>query len=203
VAGGVFALAGASFLVHGAAGVGRNARGRRVAAALPHEPWRADFRWDERGVRDDNLRHALKPMWFAVVLVAFLVPFHWWAFFSKIGPWPVKAIVGLFDLIALLPLGQGAYRLLQLAKYGRSELRYDRFPYFLGDAMGARFVNSRGLGEFRNLTFTLRCLEEQYETRTSGNERQQVVVVYQLYADSLPLPAGDYATRLAQSPPRY
>jgi hypothetical protein len=110
--------------------------------------------------------------------------------------------------------------LVQQAKYGRARLAFPSFPFFLGDTLTARLGTSRAIGEFKKLTFTLRCIEERTETRRSGTRTSIQTVCDQLWAEEVALgagavregneitvrfelPEGDYGTRLSDSPARY
>jgi len=121
-------------------------------------------------------------------------------------------------LVVLAILAGGVYFLLRALKYGQSELRWKRFPFFLGEALEVEFVNAHGFGRFRSLTLTLRCIEERIESRGDSTS----VVCYELYADTVrmeeggeynagdgalplafPLPADGRPTALSLHPPVY
>ena len=131
-----------------------------------------------------------------------------------------RVLVGFFDLILVLWWSGIVMTLVQQAKYGRARLAFRSFPFFLGDTLAARLGTSRAIGEYKKLTFTLRCIEERTETTRSGNKTTIRTVCDQLWADersleggalregnevpvSFDLPVGEYGTRLAEAPARY
>lgn len=221
--GGIFLAAGLLVLVYGIRSMRQTARVKEMLQRHPDEIWLADHPWNVREAQDDTLRRASGMFFGAAFLLFFLAPFNWWAFFSNQGNWFVTTVVLFFDAILLIVLGSGVYLLARSLKYGRSTLRFPTFPFFLGENLEAVFHTDRDIGFFRKLSFTLRCIQEQYETRGSGKNRQTVVVCYQLYADSMaidepgehrqmgpemrlsfPLPSGSaLATCLRLRPPRY
>ena len=89
-----------------------------------------------------------------------------------------------------------AYRsvrpLAQLVRYGSGGLRYGRFPFFLGETLDVSFERTGRMGELRELTATLRCVEERYEMRGRGEDRSPVVVGYEAHRETkhVRVPAG-------------
>ena len=220
--GALFGLAGLSFVVHGARGISRKAAWKRLQAMHPDEPWQADHAWDAEGVWDDTGQRILKTFYAGFAMAIFMVPFNWIFVLRERHPFGM-AIVGPFDVIIAGILGYGVYLIARRLKYGTTYLRFERFPFVLGDAIDVRFGTSKGIGAFDRLSFTLRCIQERYETRGSGENRSQQVVCYQRYTDSLvmdeaglfqggdaecplafPLPDdAELTTALAERPPRY
>ncbi len=217
VMGAVFAFCGASMSLHGAAGLRRLARARRLRSLHPDQPWISDHPWERRGSRDDTLRRASQRLVASGVFAAFLIPFNGWAFGSEAGGLFVIAAVLLFDAVTLLVFGHALYLFARRAKYGRSYVRFDRFPFFVGDELSVWLKRPPRL-EGNALTATLRCVEERYGQHDSGGRRRQAAVSYELHEESkqidisshsrdlaisFPLPADGPTTRLAQRPPRY
>ncbi|MHC5023686.1 MAG: hypothetical protein ACYTGG_07220 [Planctomycetota bacterium] len=216
----IFGLPGLFLIWHGLDTVRRRGRARRMMLLRPHEPWLADYPWNTTGARDDGVRGIVACVLGLGYLAVFLVPFHWWAIAAG-GGWFVGGLVGLFDLVLLLFAGQLIHRVLQRAKYGRSYLHYGAFPFVPGDVLEAVFDCPRGLGHVEQLTCTLRCVEEAYEERGTGDDRRAEVVCYEAYRDtfevdepaehrgdrgmavSFLLPQDALTTDLASRPPRY
>jgi hypothetical protein len=187
----------------------RAAARRRALADAP--PWQRDLPWDRKGTKDRAGPRVANAFLGSFFLAVFLVPFNWWAFLSGKGPLPVEVLVGLFDLIALLVLGNACYRLAQLLKYGSSRLGFRDFPFFLGERLEVVFAPNR----FDEVRFTLRCVEERYER--SGESTS--LVCYELHRDERTLLPGtlepevavafdlpdepDLANRLGEMPVRY
>jgi hypothetical protein len=191
-------------------------------ALHPDEPWRADHSWDPAGGSyspGSSLAGQLAVMAF---MAALLAPFNYFAFYEPRPDMPTwaKLLVGFFDLILVLVVVGIVMTLVQQAKYGRSRLAYQSFPFFLGDRLSARLGSSRPIGQFKKMTLTLRCIEERTETTRSGGKTTIRTVCDHLWSDevvleggamregnevpvSFDLPSGDYATRLAEPPARY
>jgi hypothetical protein len=176
----LFVLAGLSFIWHGLDGVRRKAKIKIVKTTRASSPWLWDYEWQALGISDNKLKKVMHGLIMLIVVGAFLAPFHWWAFVSDEGSFMVKAMVVFFDLV--FGLGGGYYFLNNLAlflKYGNSRLRFSSFPFLLGDTLSVVLV---GLpSEINQLQLNLRFIEEQYETRGSGRNKESRVVCYQLY----------------------
>ena len=187
----------------------------------PDAPWYADYPWDERGITDQALRKALNPFVGAVVFTVFAAPFHCLILTIRDMPGVFTIGVVVVYLIVAACIGQGIYRLLRYRKYGSTNLRFNRFPFFLGDKLEVEMSNPRGIGEFRSIEIALLCIEEQIVRRGTARNRTRSVVCYQIYGDtvrfekgvykkggaSVPitflLPADASPTSLSASPPTY
>src|SRR5688572_30530898 len=55
----VFFMAGAGVAWAGASGWSKRNRAKRLKRDNPHQPWLADFRWNSRMAKDDNLAYAV------------------------------------------------------------------------------------------------------------------------------------------------
>lgn len=220
--GGVFALVGTFCELHGLRGLLRTARLKAQLALHADEPWYGDHDWDPHGVRDDSRRNLIRGFLGLGFLAFFLSIFNWWAFLSEDTVVVLQIIVGLFDAVLLLGLGTLLHRLGRRLKYGRSKLRFCRFPFFLGESVDVELENRRGIGRYDRITLTLRCIQERIVTRGTGRNRSTSVVCYEQYCDtktiegpaahragdppiriSFELPDGDYETCLRERPPRY
>jgi hypothetical protein len=203
----------------------RARRARRLARSRPSEPWRADHRWDPRGARDDTLQRALRSLAGAVVMGLLVVPFNWLAFgpgrqLPTLGRLFYGLVTGIFDALIVGLLGYGIYLLLRLARHGGSALRFERFPFLLGERLAADLEAGRAGRGVESLQATLRCVEETYESEP-GDESASTVC-WQLYAErrdvprapvpgstgwrariEFDLPSVPLGTRLSARPPRY
>lgn len=168
-----FALAGLMVGVNGVRGV-LNGRRAKALRRLRREKWFLDYDWEPHGITDRALARVGQSLGALFFLAVFLVPFNWWAWMSGEGPWMVKGIVGLFDLMLVVMAGSALYRIGQFLKYGYSRLRFRAFPYFLGDDLEVVFAPNR----FDRLKFTLRFVEERnVQTGTGENRNTQLVSV--------------------------
>ncbi len=167
--GGLFLLLGLWLMGTGVAGWLRRARVQRGQLERPGEPWYWDHPWDRDVARLGILGKTVSEVVWMLGFSAFAAPFC--VFFFPFG-----LILGL---LALAGWGVTVYRLLQRLKYGGSEVRFGRFPFLLGSEMEVAFVGASRLRGYRTLTLTLRCVEEEFETRGNAN----TVVAYALYED--------------------
>ncbi len=220
----VAALLGLTLLVSEVARRLRATRARRLGLAGVGQPWLADHRWDPRGAHDDTFGRALKNLAGASLIGLFLVPFNWLAF-GPGGELPAMGrvffglVTGLFDVLVVALFGYGLYLLARRATFGSSFLRFQGFPFLMGQPMAANLRLGRRVPGDRPLVATLRCVEESWESR--GSESASTVC-YQVYADSraiappfartregweatlgFTLPELPIGTRLATRPPRY
>jgi hypothetical protein len=185
-----------------------------VGGGPPRDPPAPTHAAPAAGDRQRPLRQALGSAFLAAFVVLFLAPFHWW---MSADPWmPGTLILGFFDL-AFLVLGLvRLYRLGRLLKYGTGWIRFDRFPFFLGETLDLRLGCRGRLDRFRSLIVTLRLVQVTRETRGSSIS----FVGHQHWAErlefdprtlqdptelpvSIPLPADGPCTSIAEDPPRY
>jgi hypothetical protein len=155
-------------------------RRQRLQADHNADPALADYPWQPRGFTPPRWSRAVKGVGGAVFFALFLSMFNWWAFFAH-GPWPVKAIVGLFDLILLFVIWQVAIVVGRTLKFGASRIEFVRFPFRPGQTVGLHWIVPTGVSRMRKGVFTLRCVEEWYETRGTGNDRSRTLVQEQVW----------------------
>jgi hypothetical protein len=219
--GGMFLLAGAFLFIHGIRGVAKKAAYRKEAAKRPGETWLYDYHWRREGIAFSAFDDMLKRLLAAMVWTAFLLPFGWVGLNVR-GGWPFMVAVGIFGLAGLVFWFRWAQMLLDLLRYGNSFLAYDEFPFALGSTLRARLRSPHHVSKIDQLTLTLRCVQEQYVTTGSGQNRSTTVVCYELYKDAttcdrdrltglvgndipmeFKLPPDQPTTNLAATPPIY
>jgi hypothetical protein len=214
--GAMFAGAGLSFVVHGISGVRVQRRVRRFRATHVREPWVWDHPWDESGSRDDSGRRIMLAIWGSVLLGLFAVPFNWVGFFAPDGPLAFAIAAGLMDLLVLWCAWRAIHLVSQRVKYGVSMVRFRRFPFRPGEEVELRLARPPALSAVTGIDATLRCVQERYETRGSGDDRSKVVVAYEVWSTAqkaevergelvwrFELPEGLPGTALSERPPRY
>jgi hypothetical protein len=180
----------------------------------PKEPWLGDRAWDPQGERERPFASGLRGLGMAAFLVLFLTPFNWW---MSADPWiPGILIVGFFDLLPLAYLAYWLYGMGRAIKYGRAWVRYDRFPFYLGETLAVRLGCRGRLDRFAKITVTLRYVVPKREKSGSSHN----LVCYQHWAETvvvdpraltdasvlpieIALPTGDYGTWLSGDRPRY
>ena len=148
---------------------------RRRNALQWRDPALADYPWDTRGFTPPRWSRAAKAIGGVIFLTLFLSMFNWWAFMAN-GPWMVKIIVGLFDLILLFAAWQTGMLIGRTLKFGPSRIEFARFPFRPGETVSLHWLVPQGMTRAAKGTFTLRCVEEWYEVRGSGKNRSKRLV---------------------------
>jgi len=148
----------------------------------PAEPALADYPWPPDGFAVSEWAGAFKGFGWAIGMTVFLSMFNWWAFGPPNGPWMVKGIVGLFDLITLWVWVQSVLQLLRAFKFGHSRIEFTSFPYRIPQPVVIRWQPSRGVSRINQGVFTLRCVEEWVETRGSGKNSSSTLVHEQIWS---------------------
>lgn len=214
--GGLFALAGMSFIVHGIAGVRVQQRVRRLRETHEREPWVWDHPWNESGSHDEAGHRIARAIWATGLLGLFTVPFTWIGFFSPERPVLFTIVAAAMNMAAIGCACWVVYLIRRRAKYGTSTLRFRRFPFRIGDEVELHLARPASLNGVAAPEATLRCVQERYETRRSGRNTQQVVVAYDVWSATAraELKRGEYiwrfdvpdtvpGTALSERPPRY
>jgi hypothetical protein len=208
---GAFFLAGLATALGGVRASLHQARLKAAARRYPQEPWMRDYLWDRKGSREHPLAKAVKGLVGQVVFAVLLVPIQlWWVR----DPSPVvKVILGIFDLALVLGIAFWIFDAARALKYGASWIEFDRFPFFVGEALDARLGCGRPLAGLQKVTITLRCVREEWVRMRSGNRRSSSLVCKQHWAETkeygpqqlqmlsevpvhFDLPAGDYSTSI-------
>ena len=186
----IFILIGFMVALQGAWRVAAQLRLARRAAAHPGEPWYADYAWNAEGQREHPLR-AIGGMLVAVLVVLLMMsPFHYWLIAGS-APAGLWILVGIVDAVLLAALGYVGLRVLRKIRYGTSFIRYERFPFFLGEHLDVRVGAGRPIPAGVPIIATLRFVEERL--RTYGNTPG--VTFHQLWAEQKTLDSGSYEPR--------
>jgi hypothetical protein len=171
----VFALAGLAVWAMAGRQFAMEKRRREAQRQFGGEPALADYNWDTRGFAPPRWKRAMKAAAAAAFVTLFLSIFNWWAFFTN-SPLMVKILVGVFDLILLAVWWEAVRRIGQAMKFGGSQVVFEKFPYRRGAPIVLRWEVADGVAQINKGTFTLRCVEEWYETRGSGKNRSTSLV---------------------------
>lgn len=199
--GAAFVMAGAMCTVHGVRGAQRKRRVRERLAEDPDRPWLADHPWDPTGTDCDRGRTIANVLIGLPLVLALLVPLNWFAFghAAKSG-WFFVAVMGALDLVFGLAVWQSIYLLIRAATYGKSRLRFDTFPAFLGDRFTGRLETRFDLGGLRTLTLTLRFIEEYHVTVGTGRNRSVRHVKESLWTDTWTLEGRELSAHAHRLP---
>ena len=181
MAGGCFAGAGLYVLGQVSRQCAAGWRRRRTVRLHPDMPALADYPWHPDGFAVSGWGKVAKRLLVAALLTAFLSMFNWWAFLAG-APWPVKAGVGLFDLIVLAVWGSAGLQVLRTLKFGGSRVNFARFPFRLSEPVVLRWPPPRGVERLNAGRFTLRCVEEWHATEGSGEDTRLCLVHDELWS---------------------
>src|SRR3989338_4326496 len=184
--GGLFALAGLLTLIHGLLSLSEKRKNALLNQQYPAEKWRADYPWDPQGIKADSWQKVKAGLYANLGFMVFIAPFNW-MFFVKHPYGIFQLFIGFFDVIIVTAWAYWIYLVLALLKYGVSSLEFQHCPFFLGEDLKVILRTNKPVAGLKEMTVTLRHIEEKYETRGSGKNRKSVVVSYQLYADTLTL----------------
>lgn len=177
----VFALAGLMLWGMGWRQFRANQQRARMLARRSDEPALADYPWDPRGFSPPRWSRPAKAVGVVLFLALFLSMFNWWAFMAN-GPWMVKAVVVLFDLILVFAAGHAAMIVGRTLKFGPTRIEFVCFPCRPGGSVSLLWRVSHGLSRAAKGSFTLRCVEEWYEVRGSGKNRSRNLVQEQVWS---------------------
>jgi len=151
---------------------------RRKARALKNhvnEPALADYPWDPRGYNPHRWTDVAKKFAALGFVGLFLSPFNWWAWLAP-GPWPLKIVVSLFDLLFVLLFISDVMAVGRAFKFGESRIEFARFPLRLSEPISIRWLTPSGINRAAEGTFTLRCVKEWYESTGTGQDRSTHIV---------------------------
>jgi len=220
--GGVFFMPGLFLVIHGLLSLNYRPAKYLVNASQ----WDNDYNWNHQQINDRSRPDLVKFFFSTLILILFLLPFHLFIFKflggSKISYFP-KVLMIIFDLAVLIIIWTYFKKLFRYLKYGMSSLRFNQFPFFLGNNLDLTFIINKQISGTKHISATIQCIEEKYETRCSGDNKRSVVVCYHLYSESkgiefpsnvdygslqipiqFDLPSEEiYRTRLKERPPTY
>jgi hypothetical protein len=178
-------FAGAGLMVWGMAATQlRAGRHRRAAArGYGHAAVMRDHPWDPRGYTPPRWGPAFRGLLGAGFLTLFMSMFNWWAWVAG-GPWPVKLIVSVFDLIIVFLWWSAALAFARAVRFGGSRLAFSRFPCPLDEPVSVRWIPPRGISGVEKGSVTFRCVEEYWEESGSGKNRSRSLVHDELCAET-------------------
>lgn len=190
--GGTFGLAGLALALHGVSGIVRRRRAERERFLAPEAPWRWDRQWGRGGEDAPRWRRAARSVVGALFFSVFLAVGIAVAFTTN-APTLVRVAVLALSSIGLVPVWFAVRRVAEALRYGRTFLRWNPFPAFVGDRITLSFGVTREHPAFSRVTFRLRCIEERVvESRSSDRSRAAEVAAFALYESTRTIDApGD------------
>lgn len=133
------------------------------------------------------------------LLAGLLVPLHI-AFVTEIlsrdgrdshGSWVPVIVLGIFDLVLLLGIGDLALRGLRWLRFGRLRLECGTIPLRLGEAIRLELVAPAMLAPGQEVAGHLRCVAETFLHRRRGSQIHIEQVSYALHDETATSRVGD------------
>jgi hypothetical protein len=144
-----------------------------VAADLP-QPWRSDHPWNPSGEAGAADRRARRVLWWGVTAAAVLLPWN-----ALAAGRPDLVPPGLVAVADLLPAGlllRGAWLRRRWRRSGAARLRFDRFPFFLGEPFEVEVEIGPHACGGGVVEVTLACLEQRPQDVEGGQDWREVEV---------------------------
>ncbi len=163
-------------MAHGLLDMYSRCRRRVMMRTRPNEPWFADYPWDPRRIYDDNLTRGVRRTYIAVFWGFLLFSVNWFAFASEHGLPLIQLFVGVCDVGFVIV----ARSFRQSLKFGRSYVRFSKFPMQLGEEVTFVFGMEDTMLPPRCLKFRLRFVEEG----GSHADEQHAMTPFELYGQN-------------------
>jgi hypothetical protein len=185
--GAVFGAVGFSLVIAGVRSQIREAQIKRDFVRHADEPWKLD-RWKSEEYAADLTPGILSSFAMATFLTLFMLPFNYFAFFTKKSEYFLMAFMGLFDLFLLAAWGYAVYVLLRKIKYHDGKLRLREFPCLVQNPVRLTLHLPRAVqGHFERLECTFRICEQAWESHGDSNS----LVTYQVYSEERSFGGGE------------
>jgi hypothetical protein len=140
----------------------------------PSQPWRSDHPWNPSGEIGAQARRARRVLWWGVAAAAVLLP--WNALCAGRPDLVSPAAVAVADLVPAALLLRGAWLARRWRRAGAARLRFDRFPFFLGEPFEAVIEASPPSSVRGVVEVTLACLEHRLQEIGGGPDWREVEV---------------------------
>ncbi len=136
---------------------------RRRGAPAAAEPWLADHPWRRDGAEDLTGNEARRALLGGgiLTLVASVVAAIALPEARGVEALGLAVIPALLMAAGLWLLSRGVRTVLRRGRHGVSELRFARFPFFLGEALDATLVRQGATAALGGLRARLTCLREE------------------------------------------
>lgn len=180
-----------------------SSRRRRLRALVLSQQggtWRVDHPWDPLGrLRGDGARALRRHGVAMAVLVAFLIPLHAVFVPEMISRgdrdpavlWVPAIVLGVFDLVLVVGIGDLALRGLRWLRFGRVRLECGTIPLRLGQEIRLDLVAEAVLPTGLELSATLRCVAETFLHRRRGSQTTIEQISYALHEQGGATRIGD------------
>lgn len=141
-----------------------------------------DHAWDVRGYSPPRWKRAVQMASMAGFMSLFFSIMNWIAWFAD-APVLFKIVAVPFDLILVLVWWKAGVEVARAVRFGNSRVTFDHFPLRVSETVSVGWIPPGGITSARKGSFTLRCVEEYYEERGSGSDRNKWLVHDELSAE--------------------
>jgi hypothetical protein len=146
-----------------------------VLAADPSQPWRTDHPWNPSGEAGKRERQGRRVLWWGVAVAAVLLP---WNALAAVRPdLTSPGVVAVANLLPAALLLRGAWLRRGWRRGGAARLRFDRFPFFLGEPFEVVLELGPPACLEGAVEVTLACLETRLQD-VAGSVAWREVEVY-------------------------
>jgi hypothetical protein len=147
-----------------------------VRAAGSSPPWRNDHPWNPAGEGGALERRARRLLWWGAAVAAVLLP---WNALAAVRPDLLPpALAAVADLAPAALLARGAWLRRAWRRDGAARLRFDRFPFFLGEPFEVVLALGRRASRAGAVEVTLACLEQRLDDLAGDEAAWREVEVY-------------------------
>jgi len=157
------------------------------------QPWRTDRAWNPAGEAGNLEKQGRRVLWWGLAVALVLLPWN-----ALAAMRPDLASPGLVALADLLPAGlllRGAWLRRGWRRGGAARLRFDRFPFFLGEPFEAVLEIGPHACQEGAVELTLACLETRLQ-EVAGAVNWREVEVYRATQVILAAPDTDVTFEL-------
>jgi hypothetical protein len=170
----------------------REERGKEWAALHPDAPWFADWPWNPAGTYAEPAWGGGRGLIVMALVVLVMTPFNViWLYVLDPREDPRNRALGLMVLIPDFFLYLLLRALFSMARerirFGRPYLRFDEFPFLLGQSLRAH-VTAKVFAGQEGVVATLRCIDERTMKGSGGRAAKRWVQPFQLYEARQTLP---------------
>ncbi len=153
-------------------------------------PWRADRPWVPAGEPGELDRRGRRALWWGILALVVVFPWNALAAGRPDLLWP--GVVVAADAVPVALLGRAAWLRARWRVRGAVRLRFDRFPFFLGEPFEAVLALSPG-GGHGAVEVTLACLERR---TAPGEAAPEEVEIYRATLVLVPAAESEIAFEL-------
>ena len=143
-----------------------------------------DYPWDIRGYTPSRWAPVRNGITGVILLSCFSAIFGYIGLEVAGVPWWVQLICVLIVLLTLYVYYDTGVKAVRAIRFGASRIAFDNFPYQTDKPVTIKWVPPTALTQADSGSFTLRCVEEFYETTGSGDNRSTTLVHNELWHDT-------------------